>query len=198
MASPLMAETPAGVDPTVIVIFGDSFTAGLGLPRKAAFPAQLEARLRADGFALRVVNSGVSGETTEGGLARLDRVLADRPDFVILELGANDALRGIQPAVVRANLNTMIKKIQVSGARLLLAGMRAPTNWGEEYRIAFDRVYPDLARTHRVLLYPFFLQGVASDRELNQPDSLHPNEQGVALLADHIAPIVALMIQGQM
>jgi acyl-CoA thioesterase I len=158
---PFGAEAPAASHPRVILAFGDSLVAGSGLPPKAAFTAQLEARLRAQGIAIRVVNAGVSGETTAGGLARIERTLADRPDIVILELGANDALRGIDPAIVRAHLEGMITKIQGSGAKLMLTGMLAPPNWGEDYRRAFDRIYPELARAHGVPLYPFFLEGVA-------------------------------------
>src|SRR5206468_8835900 len=122
----------------VVLAFGDSLTAGLGLPAKAAFPARLEARLRADGVAAHVVNAGLSGDTTAGGLARLDWALADKPDIVILELGANDTLRGIEPKTVRANLDAMIGKIQAKGAKVLLMGMRAPPKWGEDYRHGFE------------------------------------------------------------
>jgi acyl-CoA thioesterase-1 len=198
MSGSLSREALAASGITVILVLGDSFTAGLGIPPKAAFPAQLEAQLRAQGEAVRVVNSGVSGDTTGAGRARVDRALADeKPAFVILELGANDALRGIQPFEVHANLYEIITKIQASGASLLLTGMRAPPNWGEEYSAAFDRIFPDLARTSRVPLYPFFLQGVAQDPRLNQPDGLHPNERGVRVLADRIAPIVTQLIRGQ-
>ena len=193
----LLREAAAASESTVILVLGDSFTAGLGVPPKAAFPAQLEARLRARGEAARVVNAGISGDTTAGGLARVDQALAAKPDLVILELGANDALRGIQPAVVRANLDALITKVQTSKARLLLTGMRAPPNWGEDYRIAFDRIYPDLARSRGVPLYPFFLQGVALDPQLNQPDRLHPNEQGVRVLVDRIARVVEHLIPSQ-
>src|SRR5947208_5432032 len=179
-----------------ILAFGDSITAGFGLPPDEAFPARLEARLRAQGIAAKVVNAGVAGDTTAGGLARLDWALADKPDVVILELGANDALRGIDPATVRANLEAMISRIQASGAKLLLTGMLAPPNWGEDYRREFDRIYPELAQAHGVALYPFLLDGVAMDARLNQPDGLHPNERGVAVLVDHIAPLVARLIGG--
>jgi acyl-CoA thioesterase I len=146
---------------------------------------------------VHVINAGYSGDTTTDGLARLDWSLADKPDIVILELGANDALRGIEPKIVRANLDAMITKIQASGAKLLLMGMRAPSNWGEEYRHEFDRVYPELAQAHGVTLYPFFLEGVAMDPQLNQPDGLHPNERGVAALVERIAPYVARLIGGR-
>lgn len=183
--APVMAKTPE------ILAFGDSLTAGFGLPPGESFPARLEAKLRADGIEARVVNAGVSGDTTAGGLARLDWALADKPDLVILELGANDALRGIDPATVRDNLDKMIAKIQATGAKLLLAGMQAPPNWGKEYQQKFDRIYPELAQAHDVTLYPFFLDGVAMKAELNQPDGLHPNERGVAAVVDQIAPYVA-------
>jgi acyl-CoA thioesterase I len=180
-----------------VLAFGDSLTAGLGLPADAAFPSRLEARLRAEGTLVHVINAGYSGDTTTDGLARLDWSLAGKPDLVILELGANDTLRGIEPSLVRANLDAMITKIQASGAKVLLMGMRAPTNWGEEYQHEFDRVYPELAQAHGVTLYPFFLEGVAMDPKLNQPDGIHPNERGVAILVDRIAPYVARLIGGR-
>ena len=178
----------------VILDFGDSLTAGYGLPAGQAFPARLEAWLHQQGTEARVVNAGVSGDTTAGGLARLDWALADKPDLVILALGANDALRGIEPSTVRENLDKMIGKIEASGAKLLLLGMLAPPNWGEEYRHAFDQIFPELARIHHLPLYPFFLEGVAMKPELNQPDGLHPNERGVAVLVDRIAPVVARLL----
>jgi len=192
-----ISGVPAASRVPEILAFGDSLTAGHGLSAEASFPSCLEARFKADGVGLHVVNAGVSGDTTAGGLARLDWALADKPDIVILELGANDALRGIEPATVRANLDAMIGKIQASGARLLLTGMRAPPNWGEDYQHEFERIYPELAHAHGVTLYPFFLEGVAMDPKLNQPDGLHPNEKGVAALVDRIAPYVARLIGGR-
>jgi acyl-CoA thioesterase I len=188
---------PAAAGMPQILAFGDSLTAGLGLAADEAFPARLEARLRAEGFAARVVNAGGSGDTTTDGLARLDWSLADKPDLVILEFGANDMLRGIDPATVRANLDAMIAKIQASGAKVLLLGMQAQSNWGTDYKRRFDRIYPELAQARGVALYPFFLDGVALDPKLNQPDGLHPNERGVAVLVDHIAPRVAQLIGGR-
>jgi acyl-CoA thioesterase-1 len=123
--------------------------------------------------------------------------LADKPDFVILALGANDAMRGIDPTIVRANLDKMIDKIQASGAKLMLLGMLAPANWGAQYEHEFDRIYPELAKAHDVPLYPFFLDGVAMNPALNQPDGIHPNQSGVAIMVDHIAPLVAKMIGGK-
>jgi acyl-CoA thioesterase I len=182
---------PAVARVSVILDFGDSLTAGHGLPAGQAFPARLEAWLHERGTGARVVNAGVSGDTTAGGLARLDWALADKPDLVILALGANDALRGVEPSTVRDNLDKMIGKIEMSGAKVLLLGMLAPPNWGEEYKRAFDRIFPELARVHHLPLYPFFLEGVAMKPELNQPDGIHPNERGVAVLVERIAPVVA-------
>jgi len=193
----ICTATPAAAHVPVILDFGDSLTAGYGLAPDQAFPARLEASLHRQGIEARVVNGGVSGDTTAGGLARLDWALADNPDLVILALGANDALRGIDPATVRVNLDKMIQKIEASGAKVLLLGMLAPPNWGEEYERAFDRIFPELARAHNVPLYSFFLEGVAMKPELNQPDGIHPNERGVAVLVDRIAPVVArLMASG--
>lgn len=195
-AALLLTAAPAGARTLRIVDIGDSLTAGLGLPADEAFPARLEARLKEDGLNVRVADAGVSGDTTAGGLSRLDWALGDRPDLVILALGANDALRGTDPEAVKANLDKMIDKIQASGAKLLLLGMWAPPNWGKAYQESFDRIYPDLAKAHRVPLYPFFLEGVAMNPDLNQPDGLHPNAKGVGVLVDRIAPIVAKLAAG--
>jgi acyl-CoA thioesterase-1 len=175
----------------VILDFGDSLTAGYGLMPEEAFPARLEAWLGTHGIAARVVNAGVSGDTTTDGLARLDWALADKPDLVILALGANDALRGIDPATVRANLDAMLQKLNAAGAKVLILGMLAPPNWGADYDRAFDQIYPQLAKAHDAALYPFFLEGVAMKPDLNQPDGLHPNERGVAVLVARIGPVVA-------
>lgn len=179
-----------------IVVFGDSLAAGHGLPESEGFPAQLQARLKTEGIDVHVVDAGVSGDTTAGGLARLDWNLADKPDLVILELGGNDMLRGLDPKITRANLDQMIKKIKASGAKLLLAGMKAPSNWGEAYQHEFDRIYPELAHADGVALYPFFLDGVVLDPQLNQPDGKHPNERGVEIIVNRIAPYVARLIGG--
>ena len=191
-----LAAAPAAAHVPVILDFGDSLTAGYGLAPDQAFPARLEASLHRQGIEARVVNGGVSGDTTAGGLARIDWALADRPDIVILALGANDALRGIDPATVRDNLDKMIQKVEAIGAKVLLLGMVAPPNWGEEYKHAFDRIFPELARAYDVPLYTFFLEGVAMKPELNQPDGIHPNERGVTALVDRIAPVVARLVGG--
>lgn len=187
----LVSDAPAAGRAPVILAFGDSLTSGFGLPPQDSFPEQLERALRARGIVARVENAGASGDTTAGGLARLDWSLADKPDLVILELGANDMLRGIAPSEVRSNLDKMIARIKASGARLLLVGMRAMPNWGKKYQNEFDSLYPELARAHGVALYPFFLEGVAMRPELNQPDGLHPNARGVAQIVERIAPRVA-------
>jgi len=181
---------------TEILAFGDSITAGFGLPQDEALPARLEEKLRADGQVVHIINAGNSGDTTADGLARLDWALAEKPDAVILELGANDALRGLDPAMVRNNLDALITKIQASGAKVLLVGMLAPANYGADYQRDFDKIYPELAQAHGVALYPFLLDGVALDPQLNQPDGLHPNERGVAVIVDRIAPYVARLIGG--
>jgi acyl-CoA thioesterase-1 len=193
---PLAASGPAIARTPVILAFGDSLTAGYGLPAADSFPARLQAQLARRGIAARVINAGVSGDTTADGVARLAWALADKPDFVLLELGGNDMLRCIPTDTVRANLDTMIRKFQASGAKVLLFGMRAQRNCGPDYRRRFDQIYPELARQHHVPLYPFFLQGVAMKPQLNQPDMIHPNARGVAILVDRIEPWVARLVAG--
>ena len=193
----LLAGQPAAARSPEVVAFGDSLTSGYGLPPGEAFPEQLQARLKAAGVNAQVENAGQAGDTTSDGLARLDWTLAGKPDLVILELGANDMLRGIDPKIVHGNLDKIITRIRAKGVRVLLAGMRSSANWGADYQQRFDRIYPELARAYGVTLYPFFLDGVAMDPKLTQPDGLHPNKQGVAVLVDHIAPVVAKLIGGR-
>lgn len=175
---------------SVIVAFGDSLTAGLGLPEKDAFPAQLEQALRARGQKVRVVNAGVSGDTTAAALARLDWSIPDDADAVIVEFGGNDALLGLDPAATKATLEKIITGIKARGLPVLLAGMEAPRNMGRDYVEAFSALYPDLARGYDLVFYPFFLAGVALDPEMMQPDGIHPNEQGVARIVEGILPKV--------
>lgn len=186
----------AGEAPRILA-FGDSLTAGLGLTPDAAFPARLEAVLRSDGIAARVINAGVSGETTAGGAARLDWALGNHPDLVILELGANDALRGIDPKLAYANLDKILARLKASSAKVLLTGMLAPPNWGRDYQQEFAAIFPTLAEKYQVPLYPFFLDGVATDPSLNQPDGLHPNARGAALIASKLAPYVERLLKGE-
>jgi acyl-CoA thioesterase-1 len=196
VALALLLAAPAAMANTVIVALGDSLTAGYGLPPEEAFPAQLEARLKRQGAEARVVNAGVSGDTSAGGLARLDWALADAPDLVIVELGANDALRGISPALTRANLDAILARLVARGVKVLLTGMRAPPNLGRDYGGEFDVIYPELAAKHGVALYPFFLGGVAAEPALNQHDGIHPNAEGVAIIVERLAPHVLALIDG--
>ena len=184
------APTAAGAEPIRLLAFGDSLVAGYGLAEEDGFTARLEAALGDAGYDVEVVNGGVSGDTTAGGVARLDWALFDRPDMVLLELGANDALRGVDPAVSRANLATMLDRLNADGVPTLLAGMLAPRNWGSDYAAAFDPIYPDLAAEYGVALYPFFLDGVAADPAFNQPDGIHPNAAGVDVIVDGILPYI--------
>jgi len=177
-----------------IVAFGDSLTAGLGLPAGAAFPARLEAALKAKGHAVTIVNAGVSGDTASGGLGRLDWSVPDDADAVILELGANDALRGVDPKTTKAALDAILGKLDARHVPVLLAGMAAPRNMGADYVRAFDAIYPALASTHRVVFYPFFLEGVATDPKLNQGDGLHPTAAGVDVIVARILPSVEALI----
>jgi len=175
---------------THILAFGDSLTAGYNLPPSKSFAAQLEQRLLDQGHRVRVTNAGLSGDTTSGGRARLGWSLQDRPDLVILELGANDGLRGLDPTVMRENLEAMIKECRQAEAGIILAGMRAPVNWGEAYRQEFERVFPELAEKHQLPLYPFFLDGVIGNQAMLLDDGLHPNAEGVRRIVDGILPLV--------
>ena len=174
--------------PVSIIAFGDSLTAGYLLKASEAFPAQLQMALQAKGHKVQIVNAGVSGDTTAGGLARLEWTLQNGADAVILELGANDALRGIDPKETRTNLDKMLKMIHGKGADVLLAGMRAPGNWGGDYAKTFDAIFPDLAAKHGTTLYPFFLDGVALNKAFVLSDGLHPTAAGVAEIVKRILP----------
>ncbi|MFL4983855.1 MAG: arylesterase [Xanthobacteraceae bacterium] len=174
--------------PVRIVALGDSLTAGFGLPPEATFPARLEAALRARGLAVEVTNAGVSGDTVSGGLARLDWSVPEGTHAVIVELGANDALRGVDPAVTRSALDAILRRLGERHIAVLLTGMRAPPNMGADYVRAFDAVFPALAAAHDVVFDPFFLDGVAADRALNQPDGLHPTAGGVEAIVRRILP----------
>jgi len=187
---PVTAAAGDRDDAVRILVIGDSLSAGYGLPAAEAFPAQLEQALRQDGQMVRVINAGVSGDTTAGGLDRLDWSLAEHPQLVIVQLGANDALRGLDPEQARSNLDAILTRLKQEGAQVLLAGMRAPRNLGPDYYTKFDRIYSELAGKHQVALDPFFLEGVALRPELNQPDGLHPNAKGVAVIVRRLLPRV--------
>jgi acyl-CoA thioesterase-1 len=178
-----------------IAVFGDSLSAGFQLKATESFPAQLERGLKARGHAAEVIDASVSGDTTASGLERLRWSLPERVDAVILELGANDALRGLDPGRARANLDKMIAAIKAGGAEVLLAGMVSPRNLGESYTREFDAIYGDLAKKHGVLLYPFFLDGVALNAQLNLADGIHPNGKGVAEITKRILPAVEQLIE---
>lgn len=185
----------AVAEPVRILAFGDSLTAGYNLAPGEGFVPQLQKALDEAGLDARVLDGGVSGDTTAGGLARLDWALADNPDAVILELGANDALRAIDPAATRANLAALLERLKSAGKPVLLAGMLAPPNLGPEYGEAFNRIYPELAEAYDTLFYPFFLDGVAADPALNQGDGMHPTAAGVALIVERILPDVRALIE---
>jgi acyl-CoA thioesterase-1 len=188
LAVPL-AGPAAGADrPVRIVALGDSLTAGLGLPANAAFPARLEQALNAKGMAVEITNAGVSGDTASAGLARLDWSVPEGTDAVIIELGANDTLRGTDPKVTREALEGIVGRLRERRIEVLLAGMRAAPNLGPDYGRDFDAIYPDLAARNDLLLYPFFLDGVATDAKLNQRDGLHPTAAGVDAIVARILP----------
>jgi acyl-CoA thioesterase-1 len=174
--------------PVRIVMLGDSLTAGFGLAANESPPARLEKALKAKGIAVTIENAGVSGDTAAGGLARLDWSVPEGTDAVILELGANDALRGADPKATRAALEAIIKKLKERKIAVLLAGMLAPRNFGPDYVAAFDPIYPDLAAEHGLILYPFILEGVAGDKALNQGDGIHPTAAGVDIVVKGLLP----------
>lgn len=180
--------------PVRIVAFGDSLTSGYGLRQSQAFPVQLQKALRARGHNVSVSNAGVAGDTTAAGLARFDWAIGDDVDAVILELGANDALRGIDPKVTRENLQKILALLNKRGIPVLLTGMRSPANWGDTYSDDFDAIFPDLAKEHTLVFYPFFLEGVVLNAKLNQKDGMHPNSKGVAEIVRQITPSVEELI----
>jgi acyl-CoA thioesterase-1 len=188
-ALPASAQTQAA-KPVKMVVLGDSLSAGLGLSASAAFPVRLQKALKDKGIAVDMINAGVSGDTTSGGRDRLDWSIPEGTEAVILELGANDALRGIDPKVARAALTEILTRLQARKIAVLLCGMVAPPNYGADYSARFNAIYPDLAKTFSVPLYPFFLEGVASDARLNQADGLHPTAEGVDLIVEKILPTV--------
>lgn len=185
----------AGGDPLTILALGDSLMAGYDLPQGDAFPVRLEEALRTRGYDVSVINAGVSGDTTAGGRARLDWLIGgDPPDAAIVELGANDALRGLPPEEAEKNLAAIIDSLQEKDVAVLLAGMMAPRNMGPDYVRDFDAMYPRLAETHGVLLYPFFMEGVALNEDLLLPDGMHPTAEGVGVMVENILPAVEKLI----
>ena len=191
-ASWAFAQAPAAGagKPIKMVVLGDSLSAGLGLSASAAFPARLKETLKIKGIDVDMINAGVSGDTSSGGRDRLDWSIPEGTDAVILELGANDALRGTDPKVTRAALTDILARLKARKVAVLLCGMLAPPNYGSDYSARFDTIYPDLAKSFGVPLYPFFLEGVAADTRLNQADGLHPTAEGVDVIVKNILPTV--------
>ena len=180
----------SAADTTTIAAFGDSLFSGYGLQPEDAFPAQLERKLKADGYNVTVINDGISGDTTGGGVSRVDQVIAQRPDIVMLSLGGNDLLRAFPPDVTRKNLDDIMAKIKQANIRMLLIGQKAPLTLGAAYANAFNAIYLDLAKQYGAGLYPFFLEGVYGKADLMQPDGVHPTREGVAVMVNNIYPLV--------
>jgi acyl-CoA thioesterase-1 len=195
LAIPMGAAAAPAAVPLKVVVLGDSLTAGYGLPAPAAFPARLQKALKDEGIDAEIVNAGVSGDTASGGRDRLDWSVPEGTAAVIVEPGANDALRGIAPEVTRAALDDIVTRLKARHIRVLLAGMYAGRNFGADYTKAFDRIYPDLAATHGVALYPFFLDGVAGDAVLNQGDGIHPTAAGVDEIVRRMLPTVVTFLR---
>lgn len=195
LALALPAAAAAADRPVKIVALGDSLSSGLGVAADEAFPARLERALRAKGHAVEMINAGVSGDTAAGGLARLDWSVPDGTEAVIVELGANDALRGLDPAVTRDALDQILQRLKARGLPVLLTGMRAPPNLGADYSRRFDAIFLQLAEAHGVPLYPFFLDQVASQAALNQRDGIHPTAAGVDVIVRGILPKAEELVQ---
>ena len=199
---PALADDPALTDnPVTVLALGDSLTAGYGLKQGEGFADQLGTAFRKMGRPVTVINGGVSGDTSAGGLSRIDWALSDKPAVVILELGANDMLRGINPDSTRANLSAIIAKAKAAGAKVLLCGMKAQRNLGADYVQRFDTIYPDLAQETGATLYPFFMDGIiaadgTADTKLLQPDGLHPTEAGAKVIVDRMMPILLKLLDG--
>jgi acyl-CoA thioesterase-1 len=190
----LLMAAPAWAAPIKILAIGTSLTQGYGLPPGTEIPAVLQARLKAKGVDATVINAGVSGDTSAGGLSRIDWSLADHPNAAIVELGSNDALRGIDPIQTEKNLSAILTKLKTAHVPVLLLGMRAPKNFGPEYETKFDPIYPRLAKQYGALLYPFVLDGVALNPKLNQADGIHPNPAGVQIIVNKILPDVLKLV----
>jgi acyl-CoA thioesterase I len=187
---PAQAPAAAATKPIKMVVLGDSLSAGLGLSASAAFPERLQKALKAKGIEVDMINAGVSGDTSSGGRDRLDWSVPEGTEAVILELGANDALRGIDPKLTFSALSDILTRLKARGVAVLLCGMVAPPNYGSDYSARFNAIYPELAKSFAVPLYPFFLEGVAADARLNQADGLHPTAEGVDVIVKNMLPTV--------
>ena len=196
LAAPALAQTPAGQGgkPIRMVVLGDSLSAGLGLPGPAAFPARLQKALKSNGIDVDMINAGVSGDTSSGGRDRLDWSVPEGTEVVIVELGANDAMRGIDPKITREALSEIVTRLKARKIAVLLCGMLAPPNYGSEFAARFNSIYPELSKSFAVPLYPFFLEGVAADARLNQADGLHPTAEGVDVIVKNILPTVQALL----
>ena len=194
-AAALAGQGEADASPT-IVFLGDSLTAGLGVAQDLAFPSLVEERLVSEGVPVHTINAGVSGDTTAGGLSRLDWLLRQKPDVVVVELGANDGLRALPLGEVRTNLREIVTRAKASGAKVLLVGMLIPTNYGPSYSTGFAKIYPALAKELKVPLVPFLLDGVAGRPDLNQEDGIHPTAEGHRRLAENVLPYLREMLGG--
>ena len=196
LAGPVWAQTAAATPakPFKMVVLGDSLSAGLGLSASAAFPARLQKALNDKGIKVDMINAGVSGDTSSGGRDRLDWSIPEGTEVVVLELGANDALRGTDPAVTRAALTDILTRLKARKIAVLLCGMVAPPNYGSEYAAKFNAIYPELSKSFDVPLYPFFLDGVAADAKLNQADGLHPTAEGVDIIVKNVLPMVEAVV----
>ncbi|MGC1564347.1 MAG: arylesterase [Bradyrhizobium sp.] len=195
-AQPALAQasTAIGAKPIKMVVLGDSLSAGFGLAGSDAFPAKLQKALKAKGIPVEMVNAGVSGDTSSGGRDRLDWSVPEGTRAVIVELGANDALRGTDPAVTRAALSDIVTRLKARGIAVLLCGMLAPPNYGNDFAARFNAIYPDIAKSSGVPLYPFFLEGIAADARLNQADGMHPTAEGVEIIVNNILPTVEALL----
>ena len=196
MTGQALAQSPAAAParPIKMVAFGDSLTAGLGLPANRSFPIQLQKALESKGIKVDMINAGVSGDTTSGGKERLDWSIPEGTEAVILELGANDAMRGTDPDVTRAALSDILTRLKARKIAVLLCGMLAPPNYGADYAARFNAIYPELAKRFDVPLYAFFLEGVAADKKLNQADGIHPTAEGVDLIVKNMLPTVEVFL----
>lgn len=194
---PVFAQTSAAVEtrPIKVVMLGDSLTAGHGLAGSDAFPAKLQKALKTKGIEVDMINAGVSGDTSSGGRDRLDWSVPEGTQVVIVELGANDALRGTDPAITRAALTDIVTRLKTRGIAVLLCGMLAPPNYGSDYAARFNSIFPDLAQSAGVPLYPFFLDGVATNAKLNQADGMHPTAEGVDIMVKNILPTVEAFLR---
>jgi acyl-CoA thioesterase-1 len=186
----MLTASAAAAGPIKVVVLGDSLSAGLGLAASDAFPAKLQKALKDKGIDVDIINAGVSGDTASGGRDRLDWSVGDGTEAIILELGANDALRGTDPSVTKAALTDIVSRLKARGVAVLLCGMVAPPNYGRDYADRFNTIYPDLAKSFGVALYPFFLDGVAADKTLNQADGIHPTAAGVDIIVKKMLPTV--------